>query len=149
MPKAQQKALSLAMRQDTYPGITWTQVFTDGSAEGATIIRGSGFHICYPDGRKDSHSLPVGDNCTNFKAEATALIMAVQHFLRRRPTEQKIVTLRNTISFLPESAALLLSESLMVSSSDVYSLLRCLVLCFLPCRETRSMITTYWPSVHL
>ena len=64
------------MIDEFYPGSTWTQVFTDGSAEDATRNGGSGIYIRHPDGDCSTLAVPGGQLCSNFRAEVHAISTA-------------------------------------------------------------------------
>ena len=67
------KALTLAMLDETYPASSWTQVYTDGSAEEATRNGGSGFYVRFVDGDSSSFAVQGGKLCSNFRAEVLAI----------------------------------------------------------------------------
>ena len=71
-----QKSLTLTMMEDKYPQEAWTQVFTDGSATNATKNGGAGVFVRLPDGNILSEAIPTGINCTNYRAEVEALVLA-------------------------------------------------------------------------
>ena len=67
------KALSVA-----YPPTTWARAFTYGSAEEAAKNGGGGVCIKFPDGRSIRKSVATGQQSTNYRAEAYALLAAAQ-----------------------------------------------------------------------
>ena len=72
-----------------WPEEKWTQVYTDGSAIGATRDGGGGVYIKY---RAEVHiSVAAGRYATNFKAEAMALNTAATEILANlKQTHKKI-----------------------------------------------------------
>ena len=78
--ETEQRVLTLLMLNEQYPSSIWTRVFTDGSATEAVKKGGSGIYITHPNGNIETHSLAAGETCTNFRAEATALLAALQIF---------------------------------------------------------------------
>ena len=95
-----QKALTLELIQDRYPISTWTQVYTDGSAENAVRNGGSGIYIRHPDKTTTSLSMPTGDLSSNYRAEVHALTAATKHLLQESCSQQHIVLLTDSLSAL-------------------------------------------------
>ncbi|KAK7115386.1 hypothetical protein V1264_001263 [Littorina saxatilis] len=77
-PEAVLKSLTLETLDRDYPTTTWTQVFTDGSAEHAVRNGGGGVYIKFPDGSSLRKSVATGLVSTNYRAEAHALHLAAQ-----------------------------------------------------------------------
>ena len=67
------EALSVA-----YPSTTWARAYTDGSAEEAAKNGGCGVFIKLPDGRSIRKSVATGQQSTNYRAEAYALLTTAQ-----------------------------------------------------------------------
>ena len=59
-----------------YPD-NWIHVYTDGSAFKGTVNAGLGARIEYPDGSLEEIAIPCGSLCSNFDAEAHAMISAI------------------------------------------------------------------------
>jgi len=70
------KTLTLAEIDKSYPATAWTHAFTDGSAENATRNGGCGIYIRQPNKPTISIATPGGDLCSNYQAEARALLTA-------------------------------------------------------------------------
>ena len=70
------RSLTLELLEEKCPQEAWTQVYTDGSATDATKNGGAGVYVHTPDGNTYSESIPTGTNCTNYRAEVEALILA-------------------------------------------------------------------------
>ena len=68
---------------DSYPE-SWIHAYTDGSASNGVSKAGFGVHMKYPEGIVYNHSEACGETCSNYEAEISALICAVdliyQHF---------------------------------------------------------------------
>ena len=94
------RALALEQIQNNYPQESWTQVYTDGSAEQAVKNGGAGIYIKFP-GRKEARlAIPTGHFSTNYKAEAEAITQGAQ-FVKQSPhTSSKIVFLSDAKSVL-------------------------------------------------
>ena len=97
---AQQKALTLEMMDIRYPQSSWIQAFTDGSAENAVRNGGSGVLIKFPGDTPDSLSIPVGDLCSNYRAELEALQAAAKYLTERDDRRRNIVFLTDSLSAL-------------------------------------------------
>ena len=72
------KTLTLAVLDKNYPATAWTQVFTDGSAENASSNGGCGIYIRQPNKPPITIAIPGGDMCSNYRAEAQALLTATE-----------------------------------------------------------------------
>ena len=71
--------LHTVIHMTQYPEATWTQAFTDGSAEKAVRNGGAGVFIKYPDSSEDSHAFPTGKTSTNYKTESCAMLNQKEH----------------------------------------------------------------------
>ena len=69
--------LTLEALSVTYPSITWARAYTDGSAEEAAKNGGDGVFIKLPYSRSIRKSVVTGQQSTNCRAEAYALLTAV------------------------------------------------------------------------
>ena len=76
--EAELKNLTLEHLNRLYPTESWTHVYTDGSAENAIKNGGAGVFIRYSNGQCENHSFPTGKNCTNYRAEAHAVLSAAK-----------------------------------------------------------------------
>ena len=94
------KSLTLAMINEDYPADKWTHVFTDGSATNATKNGGAGIFITYPSGRQETHFMPTGKNCSNFRAETEALVKAVSLIVDSTEDVSSVVFLTDALSVL-------------------------------------------------
>ena len=72
------------MIHNQYNQKEWTHVFTDGSAENAVRNGGAGFHIQYKNGESINRATPAGKHATSHRAEATALIDAIDALYSER-----------------------------------------------------------------
>ena len=88
------------MLHTEYPETTWTQAFTDGSAEKAVRNGGAGVFIKYPDGSRDSYSFPTGKTSTNFRAESCALLNAAKTLNQKEQLSGHTVILTDCKSLL-------------------------------------------------
>ena len=79
---------------------SWTQVYTDGSAENAVRNGGAGVYIHYPGGREDKTSLTTGLYSTNYKTEAEALKTAAAHIKVSTHASHSVVLLIDALSVL-------------------------------------------------
>ena len=102
--KEELKCLTLEFLERKYPKETWTHVYTDGSADQAVKNGGAGVHIRFPDGERLTKSISTGRRCTNFKAEACALLEATTS-LNQVQTEK----LSTSTVFLTDCSSLLQS----------------------------------------
>ena len=87
------------MIQARYPKSTWTDAFTDGSAENAVRNGGSGAYTRPPDGTT-SLSIPAGDLSSNYRAELHALKAAKELLIEEDCNQQNIVLLSDSLSAL-------------------------------------------------
>ena len=136
---AELRNLSLEMMEKEYPRETWTRVFTDGSADRAVENGGAGFLIRFPDGRRLSKSLPAGKTCTNFRAEASALLDAVTT-LNLCENE----TLSRSTVFLTDCASLLQSLQGTGNRSQILKDVRGQ----LQCLSQKTSLTLQWIPSH-
>ena len=74
--KEELKNLTLELMEREYPRNEWTHVYTDGSADQAVRNGGAGVLIRFPNGESLTKSIATGKRCTNFRAEAFALLEA-------------------------------------------------------------------------
>ena len=76
------RSLTLEALSVAYPSTTWARAYTDGSAEEAAEEAakngGGGVFIKLPDGRSIRKSVATGQQSTNYRAEAYALLTAAQ-----------------------------------------------------------------------
>ena len=72
------RSLTLEALSVAYPSISWERAYTDGSAEEAAKNGGGGIFIELPDGRSIRRSVATGQQSTNYRAEAYALLTAAQ-----------------------------------------------------------------------
>ena len=72
------RSLTLEALWVAYPSTTWAIVYTDGSAEEAAKNGGGGVFIKVPDSRSIRKSMVTGQQSTNYRAEAYALLAAAQ-----------------------------------------------------------------------
>ena len=61
-----------------YPQENWTNISTDGSAEGVVKNGGAEVYVRYPDISTTSSMYPTGIISTNFRAEACAVLQAAK-----------------------------------------------------------------------
>ena len=95
-----QKSLTQEMIQERYPSHSWTQAYTDGSAQQAIRNGDSGALIKFPDGTPATLSLAVGKKSSNYRAEVEALAAAVDHLQQENVRQQNIVFLSDCLSAL-------------------------------------------------
>jgi ribonuclease HI len=93
-----QQVITLELVDREYPHENWIHAYTDGSAVDAIQNGGSGVYIRYPDGSSTSISKPTGKICTNIKAEATAINLAVEHLIHAAPSCKNIAILKDSLS---------------------------------------------------
>ena len=86
-----QKLLTLEMINSSYNDQEWTQVYTDGSAENAVRNGGAGIYILYPSGDHKESAFPTGELYSNYRAETSALLHAVQMILDSDQHPSKVV----------------------------------------------------------
>ena len=84
--------------QQCYPEETWTYIFTDGSAEDATLNGGAGVYVKYPDGTDNRLSFATGLYSTNYKAETEALRAAAAHIENSPHLSHRVVFLSDALS---------------------------------------------------
>ena len=94
------KALTLAMIAERYPKEAWTHVYTDGSATNAVADGGAGIAVKFPDGETKSSSFPIGKHCTNYRAEAEALMQAASTVQTSANESHQVVFLSDALSVL-------------------------------------------------
>ena len=94
------KARALELIHDHYPQESWTQVYTDGSAEHAVKNGGAGTYVKFPGGKEARLATPTGQFSTNYKAEAEAIIQGVRLVKESPHTSCKIVFLSDAKSVL-------------------------------------------------
>lgn len=95
-PPALQKLLTQEMIQMRYPAHTWTQAFTDGSAENAMRNGGSGVFIRFPNRSPVTLSVPAGERSSNYRAEVQALITATDLLIEQGESHHSIALLTLT-----------------------------------------------------
>ena len=93
--EASLKTLTLAELDKSYPATAWTQVFTDRSAENATRNGGCAIYIRQPNKPPITIAIPGGDLCSNYRAEAQALL-TVTEIVTQLETRPKKVLLSQT-----------------------------------------------------
>ena len=98
--EAELKVVTLEMLDRNYHRDSWTQVYTDGSAENAVTNGGGGVFIRYIDGSSTSKSISTGYLSTNFRAEASALLEAAQLLNAKDNLSPNIVFLTDCRSLL-------------------------------------------------
>ena len=88
------RSLTLEVLSVAYPSTTWARAYTDGSAEEAAKNGGGGVFIRLPDGRSIRKSVATGQQSTNYRAEAYALLTAAQTLNQegRLPTNTVFLT---------------------------------------------------------
>ena len=94
------KTLALELIDEKYNPREWTHVFTDGSSEGAVKNGGAGIFIRHTDGRLTPKAYPTGKISSNYRAESTALLQALQLFTKSASPPQKIVFFTDCKSML-------------------------------------------------
>ena len=94
------KTLALEMIDQKYNPREWTRVFTDRSSEGAVKNGGAGIFIRHTDGRLTPKAYPTGKISSNYRAESTALLQALQLFTRTASPPPKIVFFTDCKSML-------------------------------------------------
>ena len=88
------RSLTLEALSVAYPSTNWARAYTDGSAEEAAKNGGGGVFIKLPDGRSIRKSVATGQQSTNYRAEAYALLTAAQTLNQeeRLPTNTVFLT---------------------------------------------------------
>ena len=99
-PPAALKSLTMEMIEKEYPTSTWTHVYTDGSAEGATINGGSGVHIRHVDGERTDKAVAGGQTCTNYRAEVLAIQTAADLLISSEKPHGNVVIFTDSMSAL-------------------------------------------------
>ena len=84
-----------------YPKQEWVRLYTDGSATDAIKNGGGGVFTEWLDGSTTSDAFPTGATCSNYKAEAEALILAL-NLIKSTPNSKtmKFVLLSDAKSVL-------------------------------------------------
>ena len=101
--EVEKRTAAMATIEDSYPEGAWTRVYTDGSATDATHNGGAGIYIQYPNAERDSISIPTGIHCSNYEAEACAIIEAATHLAEKTPQTNQVVFLTDALSVLQAS----------------------------------------------
>ena len=94
------KALTLAMIAEKYPKEAWTHVYTDGSATNAVADGGAGIAVKFPDDETKNSMFPTGKHCTNYRAEAEALMQAASAVQTSANESHQVVFLSDALSVL-------------------------------------------------
>ena len=97
------RSLTLEAPSVAYLSTTWARAYTDGSADEAAKNGGGGVFIKLPDGRSIRKSAATGQQSTNYRAEAYALLTAAQTLNQeeRLPTNTVFLTdCRSTLQSL-------------------------------------------------
>ena len=103
--EASLKTLALAELDKSYPATAWTHVFNDGSAENANRNEGCGIYIRQPNKPPITIAIPDGDLCSNYRAEAQALLTATETFTQLEPRPKKVVLLTDSLYVLQSLAS--------------------------------------------
>ena len=103
--EASLKTLKLAELDKSHPATAWTQVFIDGSAENATRNGGCGIYIRQPNKPPITIAIPGGDLCSNYRAEAQALLTATETVTQLETRPKKVVLLTDSLSVLQSLAS--------------------------------------------
>ena len=85
-------ALTPEILEEKYLKADWTHIYTNGSAEEDVRIGGSGVFINTPTGQTVGYSNASGRKCSNFKAETSALQIAVAYIAQMKPQKTVILT---------------------------------------------------------
>ena len=101
--EASLKTLTLAELDKSYPTTAWTQVFTDGSAENAT--RNGGCGIRHPNKPPINIAISGGDLCSNYRAEAQALLTVTEIVTQLETRPKKVLLLTDSLSVLQSLAS--------------------------------------------
>ncbi|RUS81811.1 hypothetical protein EGW08_010448 [Elysia chlorotica] len=99
----EKRTAAMATIEDLYPVEAWTRIYTDGSATNAIQNGGAGIYIQYPNAEKDTISIPTGIHCSNYEAEACAIIEAATHLAEKTPQTNQVVFLTDALSVLQAS----------------------------------------------
>jgi len=98
---AERKSMTLEHMADAYPQQHWTHAYTDGSAEEATRNGGAGITITLASGKKVQRSIPTGQFCSNYKAEADALHSAANLLIdNKQDLRPNVVIFSDALSVL-------------------------------------------------
>ena len=103
--EASLKTLTLAQLDKSYPATAWTQVFTDGSAENAARNGGCRIYIRQPNKPPITIAIPGEDLCSNYRAEAQALLTATETVTQLETRPKKVVLLTDSLSVLQSLAS--------------------------------------------
>ena len=98
----ERRDLTLEYLEESFPAMTWTYIFTDGSAEGATQNGGGGIYYKLRDGSSRNISIPTGKYSSNFRAETEAIRKAANELKNTEPYQvnQKAVILTDALSVI-------------------------------------------------
>ncbi|RUS90555.1 hypothetical protein EGW08_001732 [Elysia chlorotica] len=99
----EKRTAAMATIEDLNPVEAWTRIYTDGSATNAIQNGGAGIYIQYPNAEKDTISIPTGIHCSNYEAEACAIIEAATHLAEKTPQTNQVVFLTDALSVLQAS----------------------------------------------
>ena len=99
------KTLILAELDKSYPATAWTQVFTDGSAVYATRNGGCGIYIRQPNKPPITIAILGGYLCSNYRAEAQALLTATETVTQLETKPKKVVLRTDSLSVLQSLAS--------------------------------------------
>ena len=99
------RLLLIAELDKSYPATAWTQVFTDGSAENAKRNGRYGIYIRQPNKYPITIAIPGGDMCSNYRAEAQALLTATETVTQLETRPKKVVLLTDSLSVLQSLAS--------------------------------------------
>ena len=94
------RAHTLAMIDERYPQEAWVHVYTDGSATNAVADGGAGILVKFPDGETTTCSATTGKHCTNYRAEAEALLQAATTVQDSDKESHQVVFLSDALSVL-------------------------------------------------
>ena len=94
------RSLTLEALCVAYPSTTWARAYTDGSAHGQQKKKKNGIFIKLPDGRSTRKPVATGQQSTNYRAEAYALLAAAQTLNQEERIPTNIVFLTDCRSIL-------------------------------------------------
>ena len=83
-----------------YPVVSWSRIYTDGSAEDAVRNGGAGVCVQHSVDDEEHVSIPTGLHSTNYTAEAMTLEEAATILERSERTENNVVFLTDALSVL-------------------------------------------------